>query len=182
MRNLEKVKPALDEVIGVILARRERVSIAFGGPDCCVGAAAVAVEVLRHFGFEAKPLVVAAMVERRDAQVFLGFTGVDHGPEIADLHMVVMVDGHLLDLTIDQANLHNRAITMQPVFLESNSLPMNFGEESTEHGTEVDGHMLRYYSYPKDLSYLASEHWRERKMRGRVVKKIIEDLEESSPV
>lgn len=167
----------LERVIDAILNRRKRLAVFFDGPDCCIGAAAVAVDVLRHFGFDAKPLAVSALVKKGESSRLIGFTGIDHGPGMVDIHLVVMVEGQLLDLTIESASEMQNQIDISSVFLRASEIPDEFDRTRKIATIDVDGHVVRYASFPDDRSYLDSSHWTDKALRRRLVRTIISDVE-----
>jgi hypothetical protein len=189
----ERFFPPQDLLYRICEAIREELQIGtLMGPDCCIPATAIVIDVLDHFRLDARPLSVTVsvfnptMTERIDREgmptpedaerdwfqsgchsIGIGL-GDDDQPGRWAGHLVAnLADRVLIDLTLPQANRPAHGIDLPEVILA----PIEEGFLQARHAlaATLNGCLVIYQARPGDRSFERSPDWRSKKRRDSIV-------------
>jgi hypothetical protein len=162
-------------------------------PDSCIAMTAVAVEVMRYFGYDANPLNVEVLIVNRawrealergefdptvklpDALFEAGAYGLGLGVESQRLeklargeeaggHVVAVVDRYLVDLSLDQASRPQHGIDLAPRIFEFDGV-VTPEERAWTYALNDGACFVEYKLRPDIQTWRDSPDWRFCKKR-----------------
>jgi hypothetical protein len=174
-------------------------------PDCCIAAAGVVIDTLRHFHMRARPLTVRVMlynpaatkqiieqghyfetVEQCEAA---GGYGIGIGSAVNDVpsnpvwpyHLVVIAEEGakrtLLDLTLPQLNRPERQIMAAPLAVFVSGAFLRGRRAAQFIG---DDQLCSYEAFPDVTSYTTSPNWPDHPARRRTVQRMISAIKQTA--
>ena len=187
-----KSRPSPEQIgVALCLVGRPAMLRVFG-PDSCIAAARIAVDVYRHFGYAAEPLGVRVFIanaawaqavkdkwpgfDPTDAKTFmpeLHTIGLGHRVDAERAgHVVVLCESVLVDMSLDQATRQHKGIALGPMVFRPAA---NFPEKPAEF--LVNGCVVGYGRSPEHEQgwWRRSKNWtrRDERVRRPVVAAVI---------
>lgn len=171
------------ELVAIVLqAEREALVDAYDGRNNCVGATAAAVDAYSRLGVMARPMAVRAELLLPGRHLTIGFSGAGLPDGEHDLHLICVVDGGaLLDLSLDQARLHE-GFSADSLFIDYANVAPEFwsvgGTTSSGLGTGV----VTYTNHEDARDYEDSSHWLDDRARKEIVDRVVRRAEPLRPL
>lgn len=149
---------------------------AFEGPNNCVGATAVAVDVFERLEIGAGPMSVQAKLVAPGRELTIGFSGAVLPEGDQDLHLICAIaDGSLLDLSLDQANAFD-GFKANSLFIESRFVSKEFWKVGGTTNSGIGDSTVTYVNHQDSRAFESSSHWRDRGLRSAIVERVVASL------
>lgn len=164
------------------------------GLDSCILSTKIALQVLTHFGFDARPVAVHVFItnarfyqaldtgeitldtppwNQPDNCYALGLGLIENDPANCQ-HVVVVVGNTMLDLTLDQASRPQHGIVLGPTAFRIPNAIDHFEDQPYQFEMN-DGAILIYYPHAGNRWYANSPNWgrRDAPARAKIAGEII---------
>lgn len=170
-------------------------------PDSCIASTAIGIKVLKRFGVEAWPVPVDLHIynntfidminhfdelgreptkQEQKEWLMKGAWTIqidrnDRDPDNHVGHLVIGIDGHLLDLSLDQASRPHKQIHLEPMAIPATARNF-YAHEGDRFTYEVlPGCVVKYMYHPENQVPFTSPDWTRADERYHHVVERIED-------